>query len=103
MSASPSTTSNTISIKVQGGSAKDAVAVAEAVVTAYGTETEAQVDDLTTAAVEALEASRVQAELGLGPESSAEQRDSVATTLGQLRDEANQLERSPRSTAMASS
>lgn len=87
ISATPSSTANTIVVVAQAGTRREALQLATATVAAYRSTTAADVKRLTDAAVASINASALHVQAASGSTPS----NSVATTLSQLAVEANDI------------
>jgi capsular polysaccharide biosynthesis protein len=94
ITAVPAATSNTITITTSAPSAAEAVELAAAVVDAVGTETAAQIAELTQAAVASIDSTIEEVEATQGPNASSESRTAAAATISQLLVEKSEILRS---------
>ncbi|WP_299038928.1 hypothetical protein [uncultured Pseudokineococcus sp.] len=100
VTATAASGSNTVVITAEAASPGEAVELADAVVDAYAEQTEGEVTRLTRAAIDSLEASEAQirdeigADDALPGEGAAALTSSGATTIGQLRLQASELQTS---------
>lgn len=85
VTATPAGTSNAVILRVEGDSAGEAVALAEAVIEAYRAQSATEVEELTAAAVAAVQATEAEVLDALGDEPSAEVVSATFDTVGQLR------------------
>ncbi len=92
--ATPSGTSNTVSITAEAANADEAVDLAAAIVDAFGVQTKAQIEDLTEAAVGSIDATISEVQASINGQSSAEAREAVSSTISELRLEKSEIERS---------
>ena len=94
ISATPSSTSNTVTITAEAPGADEAVELATAVVAAFGAQTAQQIQELTDVAAASIDAAIVEAQAADGEDASAETVTAVAETISELQVEKSEILRS---------